>query len=187
MPLNHEVQDEITVLVHGGFEDASRIVEIIVDEMYEPGELDEDEVQVFVDQCFAAWELAKRQWPRVTDCDRLDQAFDQLEQQGVVCLQNAGYTQSDGYNDIREELRQRSDATRFIGYCFFHEQDLARAVRGGGLYLAFGPLDAALEHSLGLEVGQRVMRALVAAGLHAQWSGTFDQRISVPVFDWKSR
>lgn len=71
MPLNHEVQDEITVLVHGGFDDASRIVEIIVDEMYEPGELDEDEVQAFVDQCFAVLELAKRQWPRVTDCDRL--------------------------------------------------------------------------------------------------------------------
>ena len=187
MPLNAEVQDEITVLVHGGFEDAERIVEIIVDEMYEPGDLDEGEVQAFVAQCYAALEHAKRSWPRVTDCDRLDQAFDQLELQGVVCLQNAGYTQSDGYSDIREELRARTDAERFIGYCFYHGQDLDRAVRGGGLLLAFGPLDAAQEHSLGLEVGQRVMRALAASGLHAQWNGSFEERISMPVFDWKCR
>ena len=187
MTLNHEVREEITALVHGGFADVERIVEIIVCEMHEPGDLDEREVQAYTLQCSTALEESKRHWPRTTDCDRLDHAFDQLEQQGVVCLQNAGYTQSDGYEDVREELRERTDAERFVGYCFFHGQDLARVVQGGGLLLAFGPLNAAQEHSLGLEVGQRVMRALAAAGLQAQWDGSFQQRITLPVFDWKSR
>ena len=187
MPLNAHVQSEITVLVHGGFDDAERILEIIIDERYEPGELDAAEVQHYLALCLQDWEQAKRSWPRITDCDRLDLAFEQLEQQGVLCRQNAGQTQSDGYEDIRLAWTQRSDAERYIGYCFFHGQDLARVVQGGGLYLAFGPLDAALEHSLGIEVGQRVMRALVAAGLHAQWDGHVGQRIALPVFDWKSR
>ena len=187
MPLNAHVQSEITVLVPGGFDDAKRILEIIIDERHEPGELDAAEVQHYLALCLQDWERAKRSWPRITDCDRLDLAFEQLEQQGVLCRQNAGQTQSDGYEDIRLAWTQRSDAERYIGYCFFHGQDLARVVQGGGLYLAFGPLDAALEHSLGIEVGQRVMRALVAAGLHAQWDGHVGQRIALPVFDWKSR
>ena len=187
MALTNEVRGEIQVLVHGGFEDAARIVEILIDERYETGELDEAEVQACVDQSFAALERSKAQWPAVTDCDRLHQAFAQMAMQGVLALLNAGYTQSEGYEDVQQALRERRDAEDLIGYCFFHGQDLECVVGGGGLHLAFGPLDAKLESTLGIEVGQRVVRALAAAGLHAQWDGSFQQRIFIPVFDWKYR
>ena len=187
MALTNETRDEINTLVRGGYEAPERLVEILTEEMYEPGELDEDEVQAFVDQCVALLERSKAGWPTVTDCDRLDRAFDQMVMQGVMGLQNAGQTQSDGYQDVQEALRGREDVHLFIGYCFFHGQDLERAVRGGGLHLAFGPLDPQLEASLGLEVGQRVVRALAAAGLHAKWDGTFSQRIFIPQFDLKCR
>ena len=187
MALTNEIRSEIHVLVHGGFEDAARIVEILVDERYEPGELDEAEVQTCVDQSFAELEGSKAQWPAVTDCDRLHQAFAQMGVQGVLALLNAGYTQSDGYEDVQQALHARGDAEELVGYCFFHGQDLERVVGGGGLHLAFGPLDPKLESTLGVEVGQRVVRALAAAGLHAQWDGSFQQRIFIPVFDWKYR
>jgi hypothetical protein len=187
MALTNETRSEIHVLVHGGFKDAERIVEILTEEMYEPGELDEAEVEAFVAQSFAALEQSKAHWPAVTDCDRLVQAFAQMDMQGVLCMLNAGYTQSEGFEGVQQALRERDDADGFIGYCFFHGQDLERVLGGGGLRLAFGSLDAKLESTLGLEVGQRVVRALAAAGLHTQWDGTFQQRISIPVFDWKYR
>lgn len=187
MTLTNEVQNRIYVLVHGGFDDAERIEEVLLYELHEPGALDAAAVHRFVAHTFEALELSKASWPAVTDCDRLGRAFAQMQRQGLICLQNAGHTQSDGYALVQQALEQLQDAQDMIGYCFFHHQDLERALGGGGLQLAFGPLEPRLGPSLGVEVGQRAVRALAAAGLHAQWDGTVAQRICIPAFDWKYR
>jgi len=102
-------------------------------------------------------------------------------------LQNAGYTQSDGFDDFREAYCNLSDGADIIGYCFYHGQDLERAVAGGGLYLAFGPVNASDEQTKGPEVGRIIVEELRRAGFDVAWDGTFDQRIFVPRFDWKQR
>src|SRR5689334_15208904 len=106
MPLSNDTLQEIATQVRGGFEDRERIIEIFCEEMYEPGELDEGEVKAAVDAAIKAHEAEKATWPEVTDCDRLDAVFEVLREAGVLALHNAGYTQSDGYDDFRQDYAE---------------------------------------------------------------------------------
>ena len=187
MPLNSEVLREIDGLVRGGFDERARIIELLCEEMYAPGELDEAEVIAAIDAAFASLARDKATWPATTDCDRLDGVFAALNALGIIALQNAGYTQSDGYDDINEVYHRRSDRDKVTGYCFFHGQDLERAVHGEGLDLAFGPMDARNEETEGPRIGAMVVEELKRAGFAAQWDGTFAQRICIPAIDWKRR
>jgi hypothetical protein len=187
MPLSPETLREIDGLVRGGFEERARIIEILCEEMYEPGELDGAEVVAAVDAAFTALTQDKATWPTTTDCDRLDGAFAALNARGIIALQNAGYTQSDGYDDIRESYHEHSDRDAIIGYCFYHGQDLERAVHDEGLYLAFGPMDSKKEEAEGPRIGAMIVEELTRAGLAAKWNGTFAQRIFIPAIDWKRR
>jgi hypothetical protein len=187
MPLNPHVLRDIDGLVRGGFEERDRIIEILCEEMYAPGELDEAEVVAAVDTALAALARDKATWPATTDCDRLDSVFASLNARGIIALQNAGHTQSDGYDDVSQSYDERSDRDTVIGYCFYHGQDLERAVLGEGLYLAFGPMDAKKEKTEGPRIGTMIVEELARAGFAVTWNGTFDQRILIPAIDWKRR
>jgi hypothetical protein len=188
MHLSPDTLREIEGLVFGGFEERDRIIEILCQEMYAPGELDEVEVTAAVDAAFASLAQDKTTWPTTTDCDRLDGVFAALNTRGIIALQNAGYTQSDGYDDVRQIYAERSDRdTTIIGYCFYHGQDLNRAVHGQGLYLAFGPMEAQKEETEGPLIGAMIADELTRAGFAVTWDGTFAQRIFVPAIDWKRR
>src|SRR5262249_3689865 len=168
-------------------EDRARIIEILCEEMYAPGELDEAEVVAAIDTALASLARDKASWPAVTDCDRLDQAFAALDALGIIALQNAGYTQSGGYDDVRQHHDEHADRNRVIGYCFYHGQDLERAVHGEGLYLAFGPIDARNEATEGSRIGALIVEELKRAGFTVQWDGTFGKRIHIRAIDWKRR
>jgi hypothetical protein len=187
MALDSRLLQQIRHLVRGGFVNRNRAVEIICEELYAPGELPADEVATAVDLAFKELEREAADWPAVTDCDRLDTAFAALLARGIVALQNTGYTQSDGHADVMGFSERHSAQAEFSGYCFYHGQDLERAVDGGGLHLSFGPIDPSKERSTGPAVGQAIVEELNRAGLRTEWNGTFDQRIFIPTFDWKYR
>jgi hypothetical protein len=84
MPLNSEVLREIDGFVRGGFEERERIIEILCEEMHEPGELDEAEVTIAVDAAFTSLEKDKATWPSMTDCDKLDRVFC-TQTNGILC------------------------------------------------------------------------------------------------------
>jgi hypothetical protein len=187
MGLSPDTLREIDGLVRGGFEERDRIIEILCQEMYAPEELDEAEVTAAVDAAFASLVRDKTTWPTTTDCDRLDGVFAALNRHGIIALQNAGCTQSDGYDDVQQIYAERSDRDTIIGYCFYHAQDLDRAVHGQGLHLAFGPMDAQMEDREGPRIGAMITDELTRAGFSVTWDGTFAQRIFVPAIDWKRR
>jgi hypothetical protein len=187
MPLSDETLGEIDTQVRSGFESRERVIEIFCEEMYAPGDLDPDEVSAAVDAAIGAHQQSKTTWPAVTDCDRLDRAFTRLTFEGVICLHNAGYTQSDGFDDFREAYRSHSHRDTVRGYCFYHGQDTERAVEGGGLFLAFGPVDPKQEETEGPAVGRLVTAALTTEGLQSRWDGTFAERIFIPHFTWQRR
>ncbi|MGI9572502.1 DUF6891 domain-containing protein [Alloalcanivorax xenomutans] len=187
MSLSVNTLGEIRALVRGGFDERDDIIGILCEEMYEPGELDEQAVEQAVDAAFSELEHEKRQWPTVTDCDRLEQAFLALNKRGVIALHNAGYTQDDGYADVQEVFAEHSERDSVSGYCFYHGQDLECVVSGGGLYLAFGPMDPLHEETEGPVVGALIVEELTKAGLNVQWDGTFAHRIFIPDMDWKRR
>ena len=187
MPLEQDTLDEIATLVKAGFDDRDRILEIFMEEMYEPGDLDQDEVEAALDAAITTHEGEKKTWPDVTDYDRLDSAFVSLRRLGVIALHNAGVTQSDGYSDFAEALAGAPDRSRIEGYCFYHWQDLERAIAGEGLVLSFGPTNPKDEESRGPAVGSIIVSVLEDAGFEVDWDGSFKQRIFIPNIDWKRR
>ena len=143
---------------------------------------------------------AQAKWPATTDCDRLDNAFAELEQKGIFCRQNTG---ADGQAAIEKYLKfpyafgERPD---FRGYVFFLEQDTAFVLEHGLLFLTFGPgataeeiLDASKESrpdelnraseikEATLAVAREVVETLKRHGLNAQWNGLPQERIRIPM------
>jgi hypothetical protein len=125
-------------------------------------------------------------WPKETDCDRLDAVFATLERQGIVALQNAGYTMSDGLSDVFSVYHQAGGpASEFNGYCFYHGQDLESAIEIGCLHLAFGATDDS--PIKGVRVGRRIKGVLEATGFSVAWDGSIETRILVTGIRWQRR
>lgn len=119
--------------------------------------------------------------------DGIDAAFDELNATGIVALQCAGYTMSDGWSDVNHRASTRTPPP--WGACFYHEQDLERAVAGRGLLLAFGAYedDDAKHEARSLEVAKRICEVLKKHGVATEWDGTVEQRIRIPPFQWSRR
>lgn len=181
-----EILDAIKTWVWSGFH-APTEVDSMIDEMLEDDledDVDEGLLRAAALAEFDKKRAAEKGWPSVTDCDRLDKAFAILNGGGVIAIHNAGYTMSDGHEEVAEALQARDDRGP-QGYCFYHGQDLERALAGEGLMLAFGGIRA--DRGESLKVGQMICQALRAAGLGVAWAGDPETRISLPSFDWKRR
>ncbi len=185
--LSPTIQEEIALLVRAAFYDKPRIVEIICEEIYEPGTLDANDVAKAIDREFVKWSAEKNTWPNVTDCDQIDTAFAAIEKRGIIALQNAGITQSDGLDDFNEAYARNPNKASIVGYCFYHGQDMDRAIHGSGLYLAFGPVDPNEETTKGPVVGKIIREELERVGFVVEWDETFAKRIFIPKFVWQRR
>jgi hypothetical protein len=168
--------------VWSGFYDAGDVNEMIDDILEE--DADEKMLRAAVPEEFARKAAAEKSWPAETDCDRLDAGFELLNAEGIIALQNAGYTMSDGISDVSEVLYERGEEG-IAGYCFFHGQDFERVLNGEGLNLAFGdrfdnPADKAA-------IGKRVQEVLETKGFVIDWNGDPEKRLHIPQFDWKRR
>lgn len=176
------VIDSIKSWIWSGFYDRDEVLSMIDDIVDE--ETNIDFVRSTIDPEFDRKLAAEATWPDETDCDRLDEAFVQLSETGVIALHNTGMTMSDGLSDVAEALHEIGRA-RMSGYCFYHGQDVERAVGGGGLMIAFGGLDD--DQIAKEQVGRRVKQSLEEHGLKVEWSGDPETRLSLPAFDWKRR
>jgi hypothetical protein len=158
-------------------------VDSMIDDIME-NDADEAMLRAAVVPEFDRKAVAEASWPDITDCDRLNQAFEALNSRGVIALHNAGYTMSDGISDVAEVLHERG-RNGIKGYCFYHGQDLERAVAGGGLTIAFGDLDN--DQTKKTEVGRSVRDLLQAFGFAVEWNGDPETRLNIPTLDWKRR
>lgn len=134
----------------------------------------------------AAKRAAEQTWPAVTDCDRLDRAFQALERQDVIALHRAGLTQSDGLDEVEEDYRAAGgEASGYAGHCFYTEQDQQGALDGSGMCIGFGHLSGG--DAKGIEVGHMLQAALEAEGFGVEWDGTIGRRLFVKGFRWQRR
>ena len=179
---NDYIIDCIKTWVWSGFRTPTE-VENAVGDIIEPG-ADEARLRAAVGHEFARKKAAEASWPDTTDCDRLDRAFADLAAEGVIALHYAGNTMSDGLDDVTDAL-EVSDRAAVKGYCFYHGQDVERAVRGGGLWIAFGSFDR--DPSSKAQIGSVVTSALEKVGLDVDWNGDPEARILLSKFDWKRR
>lgn len=119
-----------------------------------------------------------------SDCDRLDDAFQQLHALGIVARQNFTCCQTCGQAKIASEIRAFQASGRSVtGYCFFDEQETEAAIAGHGLYLTFGAVG---EGSLPEQIGATVVAAMSSSGLTAEWDGSAATRVRVRLA-WEKR
>lgn len=126
-----------------------------------------------------------RTWPAVTDCDRLDKAFDELEEAGIVARQNFTCCQNCGHAEIWEELELTRQEREVSGYVFFHMQDTERVLEEGRLYIAYGAADSNDESAI--TVAHKAAHILSKHGFNVDWNGTLEKRICLLDFDWRRR
>jgi hypothetical protein len=176
------ILDAIKAWVWSGFYSPTDVDEMIDDILED--DADEAFLRAAIQPEFEKKAEQEKHWPRETDCDRLDAAFSALETQGILALQNAGYTMGDGHQEAFEIMQDRGRGD-FIGYCFYHGQDVERAVAGEGLMIAFDHVDGDVPEKVAL--GNTVKSTLEKAGFDVEWNGNPDKRISIPKFDWKRR
>jgi len=160
-------------------EEVEQMLEDIVEE-----DDDADALRKFVQVQFRTQDSEEASWPGETDCDRIDRAFAAISSKGIVALQNAGYTMSDGHDDVGEVLAPHAPGT-FRGYCFYHGQDLERAVHAGQLYLAYADLQDTPEGKLA--IGRVVVEAFREQGFICEWNEDVHKRILIAGIDWKRR
>jgi len=180
--VNQYILDAIKTHVWSGFYTPDDVYQMIEDILEEGA--DEEMLKAAVTPEFLKKEKAEATWPETTDCDRLDDAFAALDANGIISLQNAGMTMSDGESDVGQALDERGRAG-IIGYCFYHGQDLERAVVGDGLWLAFGDLDAIPAQKTA--VGNQIKSIMEAHGFAIKWTGDPERRICLLGIDWKRR
>jgi hypothetical protein len=183
--MNEEDQyifDLIKVHVWAGFDTPDEVQEMISDVLEEGA--DEDMLRKSVATEFQKKFEDEKSWPKITDFDRLDSAFKALKSRGILCLHNAGYTMSDGHDDSIEAVQEYPEG-QFFGYCFYHGQDLERALSGYGLMLAYDHVKGDVPEKI--NVAKVIQEELEKAGFTTDWDGTTNKKINIPNIDWKKR
>jgi hypothetical protein len=173
--------------VYAGFLSPEEIVDSAVDVLSE-GEGSEKlqhEAKRITAECIQQHLTEQANWPSLTDCDRLDNAFSELESLGIISRQNFTCCGTCGTAEIRDEIGSAIDSGRPAhGYTFYHMQDTESAVEGHGLYLNYGStIDS---ESAAVAVGHQIVEVLKRHNLDTDWDGSLKNRISVSL-DWKRR
>jgi uncharacterized protein DUF6891 len=182
-----ELQEVISIDIRAGYDEREQIIESAVDFLlgdYNPEWL-EDEATLLTDGFLARHMAEQKTWTYETDCDRLDEAFSELDRHGIVARQNFTCCQTCGHTEINTEIAKTQQHRPVRGYVFFHWQDTESAVRNGYLYLAYGSVSGK-EHESEY-VAQEVMAALRRAGLEADWNDSVRTRICIRNIEWQRR
>ncbi len=193
------VADFIRNKVWSGFYDAAEIASIVADIYFEGTPRDAGLIDVVINREFEKKWLAEKSWPAETDYDRLNRVFSILEEQDILVLENAGFTLTDGLEDVVDAWYGCGDEdSGIVGYCFYHGQDLEQVVECGELCLAFGDIlsadkmigifgDEPRSGTRAIEVGGLIFRELKAAGFKVEWDQSIEKRIEIKGITWQKR
>ncbi|MFI8080604.1 DUF6891 domain-containing protein [Kitasatospora sp. NPDC086009] len=184
--VRREAEERARELIRCGFQEPDEIAESLVDEFEDQG-LEPEDAEEIVAPLWQERLAEQASWPETTDVDRLEEAFDALEEQGIVaamdftCCANCGYAEIGGEAD--EDSR---------GFVFFHQQDTEGAAAGRGLMLRYGGFradggSAEPAELRTVEIGRAVVAALEAAGLPVEWDGSPEKAIWVTPLTWLNR
>ena len=132
---------------------------------------------------------AQAEWPDVTDNDRLDAAFAELEEQyGILARQNYRDCVVCADNELQDEgARAREQGRMIRGYTFYDMQETYWVIENGTLSLSFGILEADEDLRRAMhKVAKNVVKVLERHGLDVTWAGQSYEPIEIQM-DWKRR
>ena len=176
------IASKIHMWVWSGFYSRDDVNENLNDILEE--DVDEAKLRQLIAEEFSAKLTQELNWPITTDCDRLDLVFRELNNAKVIALQNTGLTMSDGLEDVGMVHQQKPHGT-YQGYCFYHGQDLERAVAGEGLWLAYGDMKDTDDGKA--QIAKFVINTLANNGFSCEWDGDIRKRIRIPNISWQRR
>lgn len=182
------LEHAVAAMVHSAFYSTDEIVQFFEeianddpDAGLDPETVD-IEVRKYIERTSIALAKEMKRWPKKTDNDRLTNAFKNLNDSGIKAIENYGFTAS----DCSELYRKVRGKAKWRGYCFYHNQDLVRAVLGGGLSIRFS---AALDDPSDKDdrvIGEKVLKELKTQGLLPEWNGDPRTVIQLPI-EWQRR
>ncbi|MFC0627388.1 DUF6891 domain-containing protein [Kribbella deserti] len=178
------LREQLVDWIRPGFLDRDEVLDRARD--YFEGEdesIPDERITVLVDEAWAARLAEQRMWTGESDAERLEAAFEHLENSGVVARMNFTCCQTCGVAEIGDE---RPDPS-YAGYVFFHQQDAERlADPDPHLFLAYGAFDTTRENYVAKDeaIGRQITVALTQAGLPHTWTGSATERISVGPLTW---
>jgi hypothetical protein len=193
------VREEALRLIEPGFrthaEALAEVVEIVEDDVeYYGDSLTASGVRSIVDQVWSERLRTQNGWSGLSDADRLDSAFAELEASGIVARMNFTCCGTCGHAEIGGEV---ADGLSPRGYVFFHMQDADGLVEDEApqLYFDYGAwtpdgtafADEEAYRAAATSIGQEVARTLEAAGLRVSWDGNLARRICIVDVDWRRR
>jgi hypothetical protein len=154
--MQEEADEFIRYYVWSGYYEPDEVYNIIDDELLESDCESQTWLRAAIQREFQSKHEAEKTWPNITDCDRLDRAFESLRRQGILTRHRAGFTQQDGLEVVEGLYEEAGGAESDItGYCFYTTQDMEAAMWGtSGLLLAFGHFSG--DSQEGADVGRHV-------------------------------
>lgn len=182
-----ELQDVIELDVQGGYESREKIINNAIDFLmgeYDPVWLEDRAIEL-TDKALQQHFEEQKRWLYETDCDKLDEAFAELDRHGIVARQHFACCQTCGHAEITYEIKATQKHRPVQGYVFFHWQDTESAVRSDYLYLAYGSVSG--KESESQQIADNIVAALKRAGLDAEWNGSIRARICIKNIIWQRR
>jgi hypothetical protein len=171
----------VEIAARGGLEEENRVLADIPYRCSQNDDLTAG-LTAYARRLFEEQRTRQAGWTGSTLNDAIDRAFAELNERGIVALQDAGSTMSAGWEDAREAKSSRDDAR---GAVFYHRQDLERAVDGGGLLLAYGAFTDDDQQTLA--VAHEIRTVLENHGVPVEWNGSEHDRLRIPPFEWRKR
>jgi hypothetical protein len=184
------IYDSLVNQIKMGFSPIDEIKEMTWEQVEDEGledDISEKWVNTTITTEFKKHQEASKNWKTPTDTERLIKAFNELSEAKIIALHNAGYTTSDGeYEVVEVEVELRKHQMQSDGYCFYHEQDLERAIdpECRNLMIAFQKIDNS-DDTVTIAVGNKVAEKLKDNGFEVIWDGTAQTKIEIPNFDWE--
>ena len=184
------IYESIENQVRMGFLSLDEIKDNILDEIEDnefENEISEDWATQHIEAEWQSRLNETKTWKSPTDIERLIAAFDELCDQNIIALHNAGYTTSDGeYEVVDVEQKLRDNGIVSNGYCFYHEQDLSRAIakEDPSLYIAFQKVDNE-DDAVTIAVGKKVVEVLKKHQFEVAWNESPTTKIRIPNFKWE--
>jgi hypothetical protein len=184
--LRQEAYQLVEEGIRFGFENQDELFESIRDVFYDEADFDDEWLRQAIEDRYIRHQREAAKWEKLTAFDKLATAFDQLADERIVALHKAGHTKSDGVEDCMEVVKTLAEhQVAMKGYCYYHSQDLARAVDPEikSLFLGFDSVEN--NDAAAIAVANTIIDTLQRNGFEVSWAGTVEQRIEILNIDWK--
>ncbi|MFE8947769.1 DUF6891 domain-containing protein [Streptomyces sp. NPDC007856] len=177
-----ELEKRVREVLIGGYASRAELAELAEEYLVtrDRRPVSREQAQALADQLWLERVVEQAKWQGETDPERLTRAFTALREAGITARENFTCCRSCGQSEIGGE-GEPDDR----GYVYFHTQCTDSAAAGHGLMLLYGGFDGSSETTAA--IGQEVVAALEAAGLHAEWDRDPGQAITITPLDWRRR